>query len=262
MSRLSEILKDKKCFVAFLTAGDPNLKLTEELILAMDKEGVDLIEIGIPFSDPIAEGPVIQAANERALNNGCTTDLLFEMVANVRKVTSIPLCFMTYINPVFTYGKERFLKCCKETGIDGLIVPDLPFEEKDELEEICDRFEIDLISMIAPTSNRRILQIAKKAKGFLYCVSSLGVTGERGEITTDVKSMISLAKDVTNIPCFVGFGISKPSHVALMTKFSDGVIVGSAIVSLIERYGEESVPYVSEYVHSMKKVLDQKKALD
>ena len=262
MSRISEILTGKKCFVAFITGGDPSLKLTEEIILMMVKEGVDLVEIGIPFSDPIAEGPVIQAANERALRNGCTTDLLFEMVDKVRRVTNIPLCFMTYVNPVFTYGKERFLERCKETGIDGLIVPDLPFEEKEELSAVCNQFEIDLISMIAPTSKQRILQIAKEAKGFLYCVSSLGVTGERGEITTDVKSMISLAKEVTNVPCLVGFGISKPSQVTMMTKFSDGVIVGSAIVRLIGQYGEGSLPYVREYVQTMKKVLEKKKDSD
>ena len=251
MSRISDELKGKKSFVAFVTGGDPNVETTEQLILQMAKEGVDLIEVGIPFSDPIAEGPVIQAANERALSNGCTTDTLLEMIARVRKETTVLLCFMTYINPIFTYGKERFVKRCKEVGIDGLIVPDLPFEEKDELDVICSNYQIDLISMITPTSRQRIEKIAKEAQGFLYCVSSLGVTGVRTKITTDVKAMISQAKEATDIPCFVGFGISSPSQVALMGKIGDGVIVGSAIVQLVEQYKEMSIPYVCGFVRTM-----------
>lgn len=256
MSRISKALAGKKSFVAFLTGGDPSIETTEQLIIAMAEEGVDLIEIGIPFSDPIAEGPVIQAANERALSNGCTTDLLFEMVERVRKTTTVPLCFMTYINPVFTYGKERFMKRCKEVGVDGIIVPDLPYEEKEELEAVCDHYEVDLISMITPTSKQRIIQIAKDAKGFLYCVSSLGVTGVRSSITTNIKVMVSLAKETTDIPCFVGFGISNPQQVASMSKLSDGVIVGSAIVRIIEQYKDESIPYVRDFVRTMKPLVN------
>ncbi len=255
MSRIPEAFKNGKAFIPFVTGGDPSLETTKKLIIAMEQAGADLIEIGLPFSDPIAEGPVIQEANERALAAGCTTDKLFEMVAQVRQIVKVPLVFLTYINPIYTYGKERFMKRCQETGIDGLIVPDLPFEEKEELAPDCAAYGIDLISLIAPTSKERILKIAENAKGFVYCVSSLGVTGVRSEIKTDIASMVSLVRQATDIPCAVGFGISTPQQAAKMAAVSDGAIVGSAIVKMVAQYGEDSVPAVSDYVKAMKEAV-------
>lgn len=252
MSRITEAFKNKKAFIAFVTGGDPDIETTEALIPAMAQAGADLIEIGIPFSDPVAEGVVIQEADERALNGGCTTDKILDMVARIRTTNDVPLLFMTYLNPVFTYGKEKFMRRCAECGIDGIIVPDMPFEEKDELAEVCDQNNIDLISMIAPTSEDRVALIAGEAKGFLYCVSSLGVTGVRGRITTDIGKMIREVREVTDLPCAIGFGISTPEQAGEMAKQADGVIVGSAIVKLIAKHGKDSVPYVSEYIRSMK----------
>ncbi|MCI8670086.1 MAG: tryptophan synthase subunit alpha [Lachnospiraceae bacterium] len=257
MSRIKNAFTDGKAFIAFITGGDPNLDTTERLIYAMDKAGADLIEIGIPFSDPVAEGPVIQAASERALAAGCTTDKLFDLVAKVRKHCEKPIVFMTYINPVFTYGKDKFMAKCAECGIDGVIIPDIPFEEKDELNAECKAHGINLISLIAPTSHQRITMIAKEAEGFVYCVSSMGVTGIRNEINTDISSMIQLVKQVNDIPCAVGFGISTPEQAEKMASLSDGAIVGSAIVKLVEQYGENSVEIVSDYVKSMKAAVMQ-----
>lgn len=253
MSRITKAFAGRKAFIAFLTGGDPDIETTEHLIPAMAKAGADLIEIGIPFSDPIAEGIVIQEADARALKKGCTTDKLFDMVARVRQKTSVPLLFMTYFNPVYVYGKEKFLSRCAECGIDGIIVPDLPFEEQDELLACCEMKNIDLISMIAPTSQERITRIAKEAKGFLYCVSSLGVTGVRDNITTDIDKMVHRVRETSRIPCAIGFGISTPEQAGKMARLSDGVIVGSAIVKLIAEFGENSIEPVSEYIRSMKK---------
>lgn len=252
MSRIQTAFQNGKAFIAFVTGGDPDLETTEQLIYAMEEAGADLIEIGIPFSDPIAEGAVIQEANERALSSGCTTDTLFDLIAKVRQKVKVPLVFLTYINPIYTYGKDRFMYKCKESGIDGIIIPDLPYEEKDELEPDCLRYGIDLITLIAPTSKERIKMIAKDAKGFIYCVSSLGVTGVRSEINTDVDSMISLVREVTTTPCAVGFGISTPDQAAKFAKASDGAIVGSAIVKIIAQYGKDSLSHVSDYVKAMK----------
>jgi tryptophan synthase alpha chain len=256
MSRITEAFKNDKVFVAFVTGGDPDIETTEKLIPAMAKAGAGLIEIGIPFSDPVAEGIVIQDADERALKNGCTTDKLFDMVARVRRETDVPLLFMTYLNPIFTYGKDKFLRKCAECGIDGIIVPDMPFEEKDELAGVCEQYGIDPISMIAPTSEERTAMIAREAKGFLYCVSSLGVTGVRTEISTDIGRMIGMIREVSDVPCAVGFGISTPEQAGLMAALSDGVIVGSAIVKLIAQFGRDSVEPVTEYVRSMKKGIE------
>ncbi|MDF2587704.1 MAG: trpA [Anaerocolumna sp.] len=255
MSRIAEAFNHGKAFISFVTGGDPDLDTTEQLIYTMEKAGADLIEIGIPFSDPIAEGIVIQEANERALSAGCTTDKLFEMVAKVRSKVTVPLVFLTYLNPIYTYGKDRFMLRCKESGIDGVIVPDLPFEEKEELLPDCEKYGIDLISLIAPTSNERIHMIAKEAKGFIYCVSSLGVTGVRSEIKTDLSTMIQLVRESSKVPCAVGFGISTPEQVAKYAALSDGAIVGSAIVKIIAKYGKESEKYVYDYVKSMKDAL-------
>lgn len=252
MSKISQAFENKKAFIPFITGGDPDLATTKELLIAMEEAGADLIEIGIPFSDPIAEGPVIQEASQRALLAGCTTDKLFDMVKEARETVKVPMVFMTYANPIFTYGKERFMKRCVECGIDGIIVPDLPYEEKEELSGVCEEFGIDLISLIAPTSHERIRLIASEAKGFIYCVSSLGVTGVRSEITTDIAEMTRMVKEVTNVPVAVGFGISTPEQAANMVAVSDGAIVGSAIVKIVAQYGKDSVSKVKEYVAAMK----------
>lgn len=244
-----------KAFIPFLTAGDPNLETTERLIVAMEQAGADLIEIGIPFSDPVAEGEAIQGADMRALAAGTTTDKIFETVSRVSERVNIPLVFMTYINPVFTYGTERFVKKCVKCGISGLIIPDLPFEEKEEVLPYCEEYGVTLISMIAPTSHERIAKIAAQSKGFVYCVSSLGVTGVRSKITTDIGEMVALVKQSTDTPCAIGFGISTPQQAAQMAQSADGVIVGSAIVKLIAQYGAQSVQPVSDYVKSMKQAI-------
>ena len=257
MSNIYKAFENKKAFIPFITGGDPDLDTTKELLIAMEAAGADLIEIGIPFSDPIAEGPVIQEASQRALAGGCTTDRLFEMVKEARKTVKIPMVFMTYINPIYTYGKERFMKRCVECQIDGVIVPDLPYEEKSELSGICEQYGIDLISLIAPTSHDRIRMIAKEAKGFVYCVSSLGVTGVRTEITTNVGEMVKMVKEVNDIPAAIGFGISTPEQARNMASVSDGAIVGSAIVKIVAKYGRDCIPEVVKYVTSMKEAVSE-----
>lgn len=252
MSRVTDVFSKGKAFIPFITAGDPHLSVTEELIPAMAKAGADLIEIGIPFSDPVAEGIVIQEADARALLAGTTTDKIFESVKRIRMKTSVPLAFMTYLNPIFVYGSERFIKNAAECGIDALIVPDMPFEEKEELKPYCNQYGIDLISLIAPTSKERIKTIAAEAEGFVYCVSSMGVTGVRKEITTNLGDMISLVKESKNIPCAIGFGISTPEQAAEMSQYADGVIVGSAIVKLAARYGADCIEPICSYVREMK----------
>ena len=253
MSRkISDAFASGKAFIPFITCGDPSLEITEQLVYAMEEAGADLIELGIPFSDPTAEGPVIQAANVRALSDGVTTDKIFEMAGRIRKKTDIPMVFMTYANVVFSYGTERFVKKASEIGMNGIILPDVPFEEKQEFDSVCREYGLDFISLTAPTSHERISMIAKEASGFVYCVSSLGVTGMRSDITTDIGAMVSLVKKANDIPCAVGFGISTPEQAAEMAAKSDGVIVGSAIVKLCEKYGEDCVPRVKEYVMSMK----------
>ena len=255
MNKLEQVFTNGKAFIPFITAGDPSIEITEQLVLAMADAGADLIEVGIPFSDPVAEGQVIQEADNRALSGGVTTDKIFSMMGRIRKSCNVPMAFMTYVNPIFTYGTDRFMKSCQEVGIDGIIVPDLPYEEKDELMPFCSKYGVKLISMIAPTSNKRISMIARDAQGFIYCVSSLGVTGVRQEINTDVKEMIKLVKEVKDIPCAIGFGISTPEQAAKMVQFSDGVIVGSAIVKIVEQYGMDCVPHVVEYVRMMKNAI-------
>ena len=258
MNRISKAFEDKKAFIPFITAGDPNLEKTEEFILEMEKAGAALVEIGIPFSDPIAEGTVIQEANIRSLSGGCTTDKIFDMVSSLRKKTDIPLVFMGYANSLYKYGYERFCAKCQEIGIDGLIIPDIPYEEKDELAPIAEKYGMYLISMIAPTSEKRIRMIAKEAKGFIYVVSSMGVTGVRSEITTDIGAMVRLVKEANpDVSCAVGFGISTPEQAAKMAAVSDGAIVGSAIVRLCAKYGCDAVKPIADYVHSMKEAIMQ-----
>lgn len=257
MNRIAKAFSNGKALIPFVTAGDPDLQTTEQLVLRMADAGADLIEIGIPFSDPVAEGPVIQQADGRALLSGTTTDGIFEMVRRVRARTQVPLALMTYINPVFVYGADAFMAACRETGVDAAIVPDLPFEEKAELSPACQKNGISLISLISPTSGERIGRIASQAEGFLYCVSSLGVTGERKKITTDIAYMIGLAKALRDIPCAVGFGISTPQQAHDIASVCDGVIVGSAIVRLVAQYGKGCARPVSDYITILKKAISK-----
>ncbi len=260
MSRIHQAFENKKAFIGFVTGGDPDLETTEKLVVAMEEAGADLIEIGIPFSDPIAEGIVIQEANIRALSAGCTTDKLFDSVKRAREKVTVPMVFLTYINPIHTYGKEKFMQRCVECGIDGLIIPDLPFEEKGELLEVCQAYGIDIISLIAPTSNERIRMIAKKAQGFLYIVSSMGVTGVRSKIETDIAGMVKLVRESSDVPCAIGFGIATPEQAREMASIADGAIVGSAIVKLVAEYGRESIGPVADYVRSMKAAVKEAEA--
>lgn len=252
MSRIAEAFQNGKAFIPFVTAGDPDLTVTEILVPEMARAGADIIELGIPFSDPVAEGPVIQAADERALAAGFTTDKLFAMVRRIRQKTEVPLLLMTYINPIFAYGTERFLKNAADSGVDGVIVPDMPFDEKEEIHPFVRSAGLELINMIAPTSEDRIQKIARPSEGFLYCVSSLGVTGVRSEINTNISRMISQARAVTDTPCAIGFGISTPEQAKQMAAVADGVIVGSAIVRMCAQYGKECIEPVTAYVREMK----------
>lgn len=255
MSNIRNAFKNGKAFIPFITCGDPDLETTGKIVRAMEQAGADLIELGIPFSDPTAEGPVIQGANIRALAGGVTTDKIFEFVKELRKDVKVPLVFMTYANVVFSYGIERFVSRCAETGIDGIILPDVPFEEKEEFAPICRQHGVDFISLIAPTSENRIAMIAKEAEGFLYLVSSLGVTGMRSEIQTDLGAIVAKIRENTDIPCAIGFGISTPEQAGKMAKAADGVIVGSAIVKQIGQHGRDSAPVIADFVKAMKQAV-------
>ena len=252
MSKIQSAFQNGKAFIPFITCGDPDLETTAAVVRAAAANGADLIELGIPFSDPTAEGPVIQGANLRALTGGVTTDKIFGLVRELRRDVTVPMVFMTYANVVFSYGAERFLSTCRDVGIDGLILPDLPYEEKEEFLPLCHQYGVDLISMIAPTSENRIAMIAKEAEGFLYLVSSLGVTGVRSEIKTDLASIAEVVRQNTDIPCAIGFGISTPEQAKKMADLSDGAIVGSAIVKIIAQHGKNAAGPVGEYVKQMK----------
>lgn len=251
-NRIAKAFDHGKAFVAFITCGDPDLETTGKVVRQAAANGADLIELGIPFSDPTAEGPVIQGANIRALSGGVTTDKIFEFVEDLRRDVDIPMVFMTYANVVFSYGTEKFVKICSEIGIDGLILPDVPYEEKADFQPTCQKYGLSLISMIAPTSHDRIAMIAKEAEGFLYIVSSLGVTGERQAITTDIGAIVDVVRQNTDIPCAIGFGISTPDQASTMAQKADGVIVGSAIVRRLAEYGRDAAEPVGAYVKSMK----------
>lgn len=255
--RVSDAFNNGKAFIAFVTCGDPNLETTENILLEMERGGVDLIELGIPFSDPTAEGPVIQGANIRALKNNITTDNIFDMVRRVRPKLSVPLVFMTYANVVFSYGIERFVSTAKEIGMSGIILPDVPYEEKGEFSDICDKYGIDFISLIAPTSDDRVSMIAGDAKGFIYLVSSLGVTGMRSSITTDIGAITAKIRESTDVPVAVGFGISNPEQAREISKSADGIIIGSAIVKIIAEHGTQAAPYVYDFVKSVKDAIRQ-----
>ena len=252
MSNIKRAFDHGKAFIAFITCGDPDLETTAACVRAAVRGGADLIELGIPFSDPTAEGPVIQAANERALKGGVTTDKIFELARALRKDVAVPMVFMTYANVVYSYGIERFCDKCVAAGIDGMILPDVPFEEKEEFAPACRARGLAFISLIAPTSENRVAMIAREAEVFLYIVSSMGVTGVRSEITTDIGGMVKLVRENTAIPCAVGFGISTPAQARKMAGLSDGAIVGSAIVRLIAEHGKNAPKHVYEYVKSMK----------
>jgi tryptophan synthase alpha chain len=252
MSNIDKAFNHGKAFIPFITCGFPDLETTGKVVRAAVANGSDLIELGIPFSDPTAEGPVIQDANLKALEGGVTTDIIFDFVRELRKDVHIPMVFMTYANVVYHYGSEKFISTCSEIGIDGLILPDVPYEEKDEFDLICRKYGVDLISMIAPTSDDRIAMIAREATGFIYVVSSLGVTGERTSIKTNVAPIITSIRSVTDVPCAIGFGISTPEQAQQMAAISDGAIVGSAIIRIIEKNGTGSADPVGEYVKSMK----------
>ena len=255
MNRIASAFDHGKAFIAFITCGDPDLETTAACVRAAERGGADLIELGIPFSDPTAEGPVIQSANERALRGGVTTDKIFELVKGLRKDVTVPMVFMTYANVVYSYGIERFCDRCVQAGIDGMILPDVPFEEKDEFAPACRARGLSFVSLIAPTSENRVALIAGEAEGFLYIVSSMGVTGVRSEITTDIGAMVKLVRANTAIPCAVGFGISTPAQAKKMAGLSDGAIVGSAIVRLIAEHGKDAPESVYEYVKAMKEGL-------
>ena len=255
MSNIKRAFENGKAFIAFITCGDPDLETTAAAVRAAVANGADLIELGIPFSDPTAEGPVIQGANLRALRGGITADKIFDFVKELRRDVKIPMVFMTYANVVFSYGAERFISTCKDIEIDGLILPDLPFEEKEEFLPFCRKYGVDLVSLIAPTSENRIAMIAKEAEGFLYIVSSLGVTGMRSEIKTDLSSIVKVVRENTDIPCAIGFGISTPEQAKKMAELSDGAIVGSAIIKLLEMHGKDAPRFIGAYVKSMKDAL-------
>ena len=256
MSKIREAFDGHKAFIPFITCGDPDTETTAKAVRAMVAAGADLIELGIPFSDPTAEGPVIQGANLRALESGMTTDKVFDLVRDLRRDVTIPMVFMTYANVVYSYGAEDFIRTCSEIGIDGLILPDLPFEEKDEFQPICKIYGVDLISLIAPTSADRISMIAKEAEGFIYVVSSLGVTGTRSEIKTDLQSIVDVIRANTEVPCAIGFGISTPGQAKKMAAIADGAIVGSAIIKILAEYGKDAPEKIGAYVKSMKDALE------
>ncbi len=255
MSNIAKAFENGKAFIPFITCGDPDLETTAAVVRAAVDNGADLIELGIPFSDPTAEGPVIQGANLRALRGGVKTDKVFDLVRELRTDVTVPMVFMTYANVVFSYGAEKFISTCAEIGIDGLILPDIPFEEKEEFLPVCRKYGVALISLIAPTSENRIGMIAREAEGFIYLVSSLGVTGMRSEINTDLGSIVKIIRENTSVPCAVGFGISTPEQAGKMAAISDGAIVGSAIVRLLEQHGKDAPKYVGELVKAMKEAL-------
>ena len=256
MTDIRKAFENNKAFIPFVTAGDPDLETTEKLLIAMSENGADIIEIGIPFSDPIAEGVAIQEADLRALANGTTTDKIFDMVKRIRPQIKCALAVMTYMNPIFAYGTDKFMSKCKDSGISAVIVPDTPYEEKDELEPYCNKYEVELISTIAPTSKDRIKMIAKDAQGFIFCIPSLGVTGVKSEIAYDVKEMVALVKSVKDIPVAVGYGCSTPEEIKNIDISADGVIIGSTVVEIVAEHGKDCVAPVVEYVKQMKEALE------
>jgi tryptophan synthase alpha chain len=263
MGRIEEKFRElkqlnKKALITFVTAGDPDIEATIRIVKEMELRGADVIELGIPYSDPIAEGPVIQRANSRALQNGLKIKDIMGTVARIRKDVKVPILFLLYYNCILQYGIERFFEECVKSGVDGLIIPDLPFEERSELDVVTTGYPIDVITLVSPTSKDRIEKVAKDARGFLYCVSSVGVTGMRSEFDTDFEDFFSKINKATDIPKALGFGISTPEHIKTLKKYCDGLIVGSAIVKQVEisRNSDEAVKNVGEYIRDLRKAMD------
>lgn len=250
---------NKKALITFVTAGDPALSTTVELVAEMEKQGADIIELGIPYSDPIAEGPVIQQANARALKNNIKIKDIMSTVVEIRKTVKVPLLYLLYFNCILQYGIERFFRDCAESEIDGVIIPDLPFEERDEIEETAEKYSVDIITLVSPTSGERVGRIARNARGFLYCVSSLGVTGMRKEFDTDFEEFFASINSAAAIPRAIGFGISTPGHIRQLKDYADGLIVGSAIVKQVEagETAEAAVRNVGSFVQSLRTALDE-----
>lgn len=262
MNRIDERLaklksENKKALITYVSCGDGGYETTENAVLKMLENGADIIELGVPFSDPIAEGPVIQAASERALSAGTTLKGIFEMVRRLRKKTDAPLIMMMYINSIFRFGKEKFFSLCAETGIDGVIVPDMPFEEKDEIAEYAEKYNVINISLVTPVSRERIGKIAKEAKGFVYCVSSTGVTGMRSGFSTDFNEFIGEIRKYTDVPCAIGFGISGPEQAEKLSQYCDGIIVGSAVVNTIAQNPDDGGETVGRFTKSLRDALDK-----
>lgn len=249
--------KNEKAMIPFVTAGDPDLDTTIELVYAMEAAGADIIELGVPYSDPLADGPIIQASSQRALKNGATISKIMETVAKIRKKTEVPLVYLVYYNSVFKYGIERFIKQCRKVGIDGVIIPDLPLEERKDVLLVSDKYEVRLIPLIAPTSKERIKSIVENASGFIYCVSVNGVTGVRNEIDTNIEEYMNTVSEYTTIPKALGFGISSAEMANKLKKYSDGIIIGSAVVKRVAegKNKEESIRNVKEFVAEVKKAL-------
>ncbi len=247
----------RKALITYITAGDPDMDITAELIVEMEKGGADIIELGIPYSDPLADGPVIQRSSARALNNGIKIGDIMNMVRSLRRVTQIPLIYLVYYNSVFKYGIERFMKEACYVGIDGIIIPDLPLEERGEVFDMTRRCGIHLIPLVAPTSHERISKIVENAGGFVYCVSTTGVTGERERIQTDIKAYMEEVSRYTDMPKAIGFGISNPDMVLQLKDYCDAVIIGSAIISILERADSrsEALEKVGRFVENIKEVL-------
>jgi tryptophan synthase alpha chain len=245
-------LNGEKALITFITGGHFGYNTTEKLVLTMEKAGADIIEIGVPFSDPIAEGPVIQRSSMEAISQGATLAGIFDTVKKLREKTDIPILLMLYINSVFGYGKEKFFEKCNEAQIDGVIVPDLPFEEYDEIADTADKHGVYSVRLVTPTSKERIKKIASGAKGFLYCVSSVGVTGMRNSFNTDFEKFFTEIKKHSTAPNCIGFGISNPEQAKKMSGYADGVIVGSAIVKLVSEFGENSIDRVYEFTRAIK----------
>jgi tryptophan synthase alpha chain len=256
IKKIQDVFKNNnKALIAYLTLGDPNLKISEQYVLDLAKGGADIIELGIPFSDPVADGETIANANKRALSNGdknVNINNLFKSVANIRKQINTPLVWLSYINPIFRYGYKKFFKTCAKYQINGVIIPDMPYKEQGEIKKYVNKYNIDIITLISPTSKNRIKLLSKNAKGFVYAVSSLGVTGVRDNITTNTKQFAKDIKENTNTPIAIGFGISTKKQVCEMVQDYDGVIVGSGIVKIIEKHKDKASPYLIKYLQELK----------
>lgn len=255
--KLANAFAHGKAFIPFVTCGDPDLETTRNVVRQAAAAGARVIELGIPFSDPTAEGPVIQGANLRALSGGVNTDKIFALAAELSAELDVALVFMTYGNVVYHYGIQRFAEESAKAGIAGVILPDVPLEERDEFAPAFAQHGIDLISMIAPTSDARIAQIASQAEGFIYLVSSLGVTGTRTNITTDLDSIVAQIRSVTSTPIAIGFGISDAEAAGKMAAKADGAIVGSAIVKIIAREGRKAAEPVGAFVKKCVEAVNQ-----